>query len=187
MARNKSDAPSSYEDLLALPGDGKRYEIIEGALFALPTPNTPHAATVMNLITLAAPLIQALRGRIFTGPLDVFLSDANLVQPDILAVLPESRAEMAQRGIDGPPDLVIEVVSPSNRDHDALTKRSLYGVEGVQEYWLVDPDARTLEVLTLDRDALHTYGTFAGEAMAESPLLAAAFPAASVFAGIDAD
>lgn len=187
MALKKSDAPWTYEDLLALPDDGKRYEIIEGALYEMTGPNAAHATTIMNLILLLAPLIQGLRGRIFTAPFDVFVPGGNPVQPDLMALLPGSRATVIQRGIEGPPDLVIEVISPSNRGHDELTKRALYGRAGVREYWLVDPDARTLEILTLDRDALHSYETFAGEAIVESPVLAAAFPVSSVFAGIDAE
>ncbi|HEU0116737.1 MAG TPA: Uma2 family endonuclease, partial [Thermomicrobiales bacterium] len=185
MALKKSDAPWTYEDLRALPDDGKRYEIIEGDLFELPTPTLPHASAIMNLIMLAAPLIEALGGRIFTGPLDVFLRDADVVEPDIVAVLPGSRAALAQRGIEGAPDFIVEVISPECRGHDELTKRTLYALAGVQEYWLVDPHARSLNILTLDQDALHTYGTFAAEAMVRSPLLEATFPVASVFAGIE--
>jgi Uma2 family endonuclease len=187
MALKKSDAPWTYEDLLALPDDGKRYEIIEGTLYEMTAPNTAHAAAVMNLIAALLPIVAALGGRLFTAPVDLFIRGANPVQPDLMAILPGSRATIVRRGVEGPPDLLIEVISPSNRDHDELTKRALYGRAGVREYWLVDPDARTLEVLTLDRDALHSYGTFIGEAIVDSPLLEAAFPVASVFVGIDAE
>ncbi|HEX5498079.1 MAG TPA: Uma2 family endonuclease, partial [Thermomicrobiales bacterium] len=115
MALKKSDAPWTYEDLLALPEDGKRYEIIEGTLYEMTGPNTAHAAAVMNLIAMLLPLVAALGCRLFTAPVDVFVRGANPVQPDLMAILPGSRATVVRRGIEGPPDLVIEVISPSNR------------------------------------------------------------------------
>jgi Uma2 family endonuclease len=187
MALRKADAPWTYEDLQTVPDDGKRYEIIEGALYEMTRPNLAHATTLMNLILLVAPLIQRLGGQIWTAPFDVFFAGANPVQPDLLALLPGSRATTSRRGVEGPPDLIVEVISPSNRDHDELTKRALYGRAGIREYWLVDPDARTLEILTLDRDALHSLTIFASEAMVESPLLDAAFLVSSVFANVDAE
>ncbi len=187
MALRKPDAPWTYDDLLALPDDGKRYEIIEGALYEMTGPNTAHGAAVMNLIAALLPLVAALGGRLFTAPVDLFVRGANPVQPDIMALLPGGLAVVERRGVEGPPDLVIEVISPSNRDHDTHTKRALYGCAGVREYWLVDPDARALEILTLDRAALHSYGTFSGDAIVTSPLLEAAFSLGLVFAGIDAD
>jgi Uma2 family endonuclease len=81
---------------------------------------------------------------------------------------------------------VIEVVSPSNRGRDLLTKRALYARAGVREYWLIDPDARTIEILTLDRDAFHLAATASGDETPESPLLGP-LPdrAEDLFAGID--
>ena len=176
----------TYEDLLALPDDGKRYEIIEGVLHEMPGPNGQHAAAVMNLIMLLAPFVQALGGAVRTAPIDVFVPHGTPIQPDVLAILPSGAARLSKRGVEGPPDLVVEVLSPSNRDHDRYTKRALYGVAGVREYWIVDPDARTVEVLTLHRDALHSAGTFSGDARIPSQVLPeAAVAAADVFAGLD--
>ena len=86
-------------------------------------------------------------------------------------MLPGSDARVELRGVEGPPDLVIEVLSPSNRGHDLLTKRALYARAGVREYWLVDPDARTVEILTLDRDAFHLAMAASGDEAPVSPLL----------------
>ncbi len=175
----------TYDDLLALPDDGKRYEIIEGELYELPGPNAEHALTIVNLLLLLAPIVRALGGTILTAPFDVFFPGADPVQPDILVLLPAG-ASLRRRGVRGAPDLVIEVLSPSNRGHDLLTKRALYGRAGVREYWVVDPVARTIEILVLDRDALHAHRTMAGtEPIASLLLPAAAFPAAAAFAGLD--
>ena len=120
-----------------------------------------------------------------TAPLDVF-EGADPVQPDIVVLLPESAASGAGRGVEGAPDLLIEVLSPSNRGHDVLTKRALYARAGVREYWIVDPESRVVEVLTLDRDAFHTVQRASGDDPVISSLLEeATIPAAVIFAGVD--
>jgi Uma2 family endonuclease len=108
------------------------------------------------------------------------------VQPDLIAILPGWQGTLPKRGIHGAPDLLIEVLSPSNRGHDLLTKRALYARAGVREYWIVDPEARTLEILTLDRDALHLAEVASGEAVPVSPLLGSlAVTADALFPEID--
>jgi Uma2 family endonuclease len=176
----------TYEDLFSLPEDGRRYEIIEGELYEMPSPNLDHASVIANLIAMLIPLVTRLGGRWFTAPVDVFLEGANPVQPDIVVILPGWSGRLPQRGIEGAPDLVIEVLSPSNRGHDVLTKRALYARAGVREYWIVDPEARAIEILALDRDALHRVAIAAGDDTTASPLLGS-FPitAAEIFAGIE--
>jgi Uma2 family endonuclease len=186
MAEIKPAGAWTYEDLFALPDDGRRYEIIEGELYETPAPNLAHAATIMNLIALLLPIVSTMGGRLFTAPLDVFFQGADPVQPDLLAVLPGWQGDLAPRGPEGAPDLVIEVLSPSNRGHDLLTKRALYARAGVREYWIVDPEARTIEILALDRDAFHAVGVATGDDMPVSPLLGPLpIPARELFAGID--
>jgi Uma2 family endonuclease len=176
-----------YEDLFALPDDGRRYEIIEGTLFELPRVSWAHASMVANLLPRLGQIVRGLGGKIVTAPLDVFFPGADPVQPDILVVLPDGQARPSKRGLEGRPDLVVEVISPSHRGHDRLTKRSLYAQAGVREYWLIDPDARRIDILALDRDALHLVQSASGDDVVISPLLAAEIPAASLFAGIEAD
>jgi Uma2 family endonuclease len=186
MAITKPAGTWTYEDLFSLPDDGRRYEIIEGELYEMPAPNWDHAVTVMNLILLLAPVVQALGGRVLTAPLDVFFDGANPVQPDVVVLLPESAAIGAGRGVDGVPDLLVEVLSPANRGHDLLTKRALYARAGVREYWIVDPAGRAVEVLTLDSDAFHTEQIASGDNAVISSLLEdAAFPLEAIFAGVD--
>jgi Uma2 family endonuclease len=174
----------TYEDLFSLPDDGRRYEIIEGALYEMPSPSVDHATTVLNLVLLLAPVIQSLGGKMFFAPLDVFFTGADPVQPDILALLPGWGGEIYQRGPQGAPDLVIEVLSPSNRGHDLLTKRALYGQAGVREYWIVDPVSKSIEVLSPHRNALCTRQNVSGADELTSPLLEASFPVAAIFAGV---
>jgi Uma2 family endonuclease len=160
-----------YEDLFTLPDDGRRYEIIEGELYEMPAPNLAHAKVIANLITMLIPILTRLSGWWLTAPLDVFFQGADPVQPDIVAVLPGWQGSQSQRGLEGAPDLVVEVLSPSNRGHDLLTKRALYARGGVREYWIVDPEARTLEILAIDRDAFHLAVAASGEDRPVSPLL----------------
>jgi Uma2 family endonuclease len=186
MALTKPAGEWRYEDLERLPDDGKRYEIIEGELYEMPSPTSPHAVTIRNLMFLIGPLIEALGGWLMTAPLDVFFRGADPVQPDMIVLLPERAARLTRRGVEGPPDLLIEVLSPSNRGHDLLTKRTLYARAGVREYWIVDPESRTIDVLTLDRGAFHAIheGVDRGEIV--SPLLGGtSFPIARIFARLD--
>jgi len=187
MAQTKPAGTWTYDDLLSLPEDGRRFEIIEGELYETPSPSWAHATVVANLISMLIPIVARAGGRWRTAPLDVFFQGADPVQPDIVVLLPDSRALPIERGVDGPPDLLIEVLSPSNRGHDLLTKRSLYARAGVREYWLVDPEARTIEILTLDRDAFHLAVAASGDETPVSPLLGALpLTVSDLFAGIDA-
>ena len=186
MAISKPAGSWTYEDLFSLPDDGRRYEIIEGELCEMPSPTSAHGVTIRNLMFLLGPVIEVLRGWLLTAPLDVFFPGADPVQPDIVVLLPDSHASLVVRGIEGPPDLLVEVLSPSNRGHDLLTKRALYSRAGVREYWIVDPMSRTVEILTLDRDAFHTAQVATGEDVASSPLLGGmAVPLTAVFARLE--
>jgi Uma2 family endonuclease len=186
MAITKPAGSWTYEDLFSLPDDGRRYEIIEGELCEMPSPMSAHGVTIRNLMFLLGPMIEVLRGWLLTAPLDVFFPGADPVQPDIVVLLPDSNASLVVRGIEVPPDLLVEVLNPSNRGHDLLTKRALYARAGVREYWIVDPTNRTVEILTLDRDAFHTVQVATGENAVISSLLGGmAFPLPAVFARLD--
>jgi Uma2 family endonuclease len=174
VALTKVDKPAgawTYEDLFDLPDDGKRYEIIEGELYVMPAPSSAHAITTTRLVVALFAVLAKLGEQLISAPLDVFFAGANPVQPDIVGILSGGPARVVNRGVEGPPDLVIEVLSPSNRDHDILTKRALYGLAGVREYWTVDPEKRTIEILTLDRDALHSVTVASARDTLSSPLL----------------
>lgn len=172
-----------YEDLFDLPDDGRRWEIIDGELYELPPPNTDHGYAIMNLIALLLPTITAMGGRFFTAPVGVFFPGANPVEPDLLVLLPSSVGLVKKRGVEGPPDLAVEVLSPSNRRHDRITKLALYARGGIREYWLVDPEAATVEVLTLADGEYRRHVLAGGGDAVTSPLFPdLTFSAATVFA-----
>jgi Uma2 family endonuclease len=162
----------TYEDLLALPDDGKRYEIIEGVPHEMPAANSAHARIITNLMVyLLGPLMATMGIQLFTAPLDVFIRDGDPVQPDLMILLPEQRDLIAKRGIEGPPALVVEVLSPSNHTHDQITKRALYARAGVREYWIVSPEALIVEILVLDGERYTVHARVGGDEPLTSPTL----------------
>ena len=100
--------------MLPLPDDGKRYGIIEGEIYEMPSPNVYDAATRINLLFLVGPVVQSIRGRIFTAPLDIVFEGVDPVPPDIVILLSTRSGRLRRRGPQGAPDLVIEVLSPCN-------------------------------------------------------------------------
>jgi Uma2 family endonuclease len=150
----------TYDDLCQLPDDGKRYEILEGELYELPGPLSVHWQLVMRLIMAIGNFVQEHRlGIIATAPADIRLSSDTVVQPDIFFIS-EARTHIIDRpGVDGAPDLVVEILSPSNREHDLVRKFAIYARYGIREYWIVDPDEQTLRVYALSdgQYALHEY------------------------------
>jgi Uma2 family endonuclease len=141
----------TYEDYTRLPRDGWQYEVIYGRLTMVPAPMPIHQQVV---IRLGAALLDFLRhhplGEVFPAPTDVLVpGKAEPVQPDLLFVATERLNIVTKRAIEGAPDLVVEVLSPSTWLDDRRTKYVLYADLGVREYWMVDPDERTVEVFVL--------------------------------------
>jgi len=157
-------------DYLALP-DEPRVELLGGEFFMSPSPNSKHQTVVLNLGSRLDGFVRKKQlGRVFVAPFDAVLSDETVLQPDVLFVAAENLAKIRDR-LYGAPDLAVEVLSAANAERDRIVKRDLYARYGVREYWIVDPDARTLEVMVLERGAFRLLGIFgAGDRLA-SPLL----------------
>lgn len=135
-----------------MPNDSKRREIVEGELFVTPSPNLSHQRISRRLeLALAQYLENHPIGEIFDAPLDVILSDFDVLEPDLLLVLNQHRSVL-QDWVRGAPDLVIEILSPTTVANDRGPKLKAYARYGVHEYWIVDPDARAIEVYRLGRD-----------------------------------
>ncbi len=145
--------PLDADDLMAFPDDGKRYEIIGGQLVVSPSPSTRHQRISNRLNrALEAFLESTGTGEVFYAPLDVRLSFYDVVQPDLLVVLNDRREIIQEQGIVGPPNLVVEILSPSSKMTDRVDKAALYARSGVEEYWIVDPIDETMTVYGLDGD-----------------------------------
>ena len=151
------DRPMTYDDLAALPDDGKRYELIGGEVYEMPAPNIVHQFALGELFKLLSYFVLSHKlGLVFAAPLDVRFDPRNVVQPDIVYLSRANRRLMHKtklKLIEGAPDLLIEILSPWNRGRDFIKKASLYATFGVSEYWIVDPDAETIFVQVL-RDGL---------------------------------
>jgi Uma2 family endonuclease len=167
----------TYEDYAALPADGNRYEIIDGVLYVTPAPNTAHQAAVTLLTMFSTSYVQLTKmGVVFVSPYDVPLStDSDTVQPDILVVLNEHRERITPSRLEGAPDLVVEVSSPSTATYDRREKMDAYARAGVPEYWLVDPIAERVELLHFEKGAYVSAGVYGGGAALPSRVLPA-FP-----------
>lgn len=140
----------TYQDYRLLPDDGKRYEIIDGDLYMTPSPVTRHQAIVARFVQLFMNYFETHPiGTVFAAPYDVVLSDTDIVEPDLLVVLKDGAARITEKNVQGPPDVVIEILSPGTAARDRELKRKRYEHFGVREYWLVDPDGNTLEMLQL--------------------------------------
>jgi Uma2 family endonuclease len=151
------DRPLTYDDLVAMPDDGKRYELIGGELYELPSPSFFHQWASIVLVRLLTDwVIPRKLGAIACAPLDVRFDPRNSVQPDIIFLSFERLHLLQQEAyklIAGAPDLLIEILSPSNRGHDFIKKAAQYATFGVHEYWIVDAEAETIFVQVL-RDGL---------------------------------
>lgn len=154
MAVEPRRARMTYAAYCALP-EG-RYDLLEGELVMTPSPSRRHQLIQLRLAAaLLAWAEERDAGHVYGAPLDVLLRAADpavVVQPDVVYVAPGSQATLTDGGIEGPPDLVVEIVSPGSVREDGVRKRALYEAHGVPEYWLVLPDLDQVEVMTLGSD-----------------------------------
>jgi Uma2 family endonuclease len=136
----------TYRDYLNFPDDRQKYEILEGELYMTPSPNYLHQKISQSLeYFLYSHIRQHRRGILLHAPMDVIINESTVVQPDILFVREERRTIITDRGVEGAPDLVVEILSPSTASLDRLSKFQIYGKLGVCWYWIVDPGLRQIE------------------------------------------
>lgn len=155
MAQEVSRVKLTYEDLVLLPDDGRRHELIDGEHFVTAAPSTRHQQILTQLLVYLATYLREHRmGRVFPAPCDVVLSQFDVVEPDLLVVIHAVDDRVTEANIQGAPDLVVEILSHSTEGRDRGVKRKLYEKFGVREYWIVDPDAETVEILRLDAGRL---------------------------------
>jgi Uma2 family endonuclease len=173
----------TVEDYRATP-EGTRYQLVEGELIRMaPAPNLYHqdiAGKFYNLISNF--LAKKPHGRVFIAPCDVYLSNHNVVQPDVLFVAKANFGRLEEDGVHGGPDLVIEVVSPSTAQLDKKAKRRVYAQAGVKEMWLVDPLLSQIQRYDFARDAAKPVQLIEENETFATPLLPGLeFSAAEIF------
>jgi len=132
--------PLTFEYLLETPEDGNRYEILDGELIVSPAPSKLHQEILARLHLLVAGHVLAHNlGKVYFAPVDVRLFPHDIVQPDLLFIRADRLDIYRDNPVEGPPDLVVEVISPSSRVRDTVRKARVYAAAGVLEYWLPDP------------------------------------------------
>lgn len=147
MEAHQKRARWTYAEFARLPSDGaERHEVIAGDVYVTPAPTLDHQRVVTRLASVVGPFVEDhAQGELFVGPVDVLFDEGDYLEPDLVFV---QKGVLTERGIEGPPDLVIEVLSPSTEARDRGLKLDRYRHFGVPEYWIVDPDARRVEVWT---------------------------------------
>ena len=146
----------TYAEFARLPSEGtSRYEVIDGELVVTPAPGLRHQGIVTDLVTFLNTFVRAHDlGRVFASPVDVLLGEGDYLEPDIVFVRKGRSDILSDRGVEGPPDLLVEVISPASVDRDRGIKLERYRHFGVAEYWVVDPDVRAVEVWALADGAM---------------------------------
>jgi len=167
----------TYAEYALLPKDRNRYEVLDGELFMTPSPTYRHQVAAFELAGILRDHVSKHRmGRVLVAPMDVVLSETNIVEPDVLFLRTDRVPPSDAANIQVAPDLAVEVISPSTVTEDREYKKAVYARHGVAHYWLVDPDARTLEMYVLSGPSYALAAEFAGSAAAASPL----FPGLSI-------
>jgi Uma2 family endonuclease len=154
-----SNQKLDYADYAAIPEDGQRYEVLDGRLHVVtPAPGTAHQHASKRLHRqLESYFEERSIGEVFDAPIDLILGPHDVLQPDLVVARPQ---QVSKCGIEGVPLLVVEIVSPSTREHDRVRKAARYAALGVPHLWLVDPAERRVECHRLETDgyALVTAG-----------------------------
>jgi Uma2 family endonuclease len=162
----------TYQDLLTAPQDRNRYEIFDGDLIMTPAPGRAHQFAVGNLyLILSNFCVPRGFGKVVLAPFDVFFDEETVVEPDLFFVASDRLHIIDDRKVNGAPDLIVEVLSPSTEARDRGFKFKRYAQEGVREYWLVDPTNKTIEVYQLADGGFVLAGKYERGQEARSPIL----------------
>ena len=162
----------SYADLERWPDDGRRYELYDGEVFVIPSPIPLHQIVAGQLHLALTRYVSAHGGIVLFAPLDIVLTEYDVVQPDLLLFTAERQHLLNPRQVTRvPPDLAIEILSPGTARNDRGRKKQLLAQHGVREYWLVDPEPISIEVHSLRDDGFVVASVATGSARVESPLL----------------
>lgn len=166
-----SVAHRTYDDLLAFPeDDGKRRELFDGVLVVTPAPHARHQLVLSRLDRALGNWAEDSGWTVAVGPVDLVITPRDVLEPDLVALRPDHLYTFEERFIGTPPDLVVEVASPSTRRRDLGAKAATYAAWGVAEYWFVDHQRASVVVHRLAGDA-YRHETLIGDATLTSPML----------------
>jgi len=158
----------AYHDLVLMPDDGQIHELLDGVLVVSPSPTPAHQRVVLRLARQLQDYFERIgKGEVFSAPLDVILGPHDVLEPDLLVVT-DARL-VTDRAIEGPPALVVEVLSPSTASRDCIAKVRRYAAGNVPHYWIVDREARRVDCLRLSGGEYRFVTFGAGDAVLEHP------------------
>ena len=159
MVTQKPKSKLTYADYAKTPED-ERWELIAGELIMSPSPKRAHQRNQIKLGSRMSFFAEEKDlGEVYSD-FDVVLSDTDTVRPDLIFIAKDRLHIVTEDNVQGAPDLVVEIRSPSTARYDWTTKRELYARHGVKEYWLVDPEGATVAVLLLDGGELKVAGVY---------------------------
>lgn len=163
----------TYEDYARLtPPDSGNYELHNGNIVFMPSPSDKHQFVVTDLTTMLNSYVKTHKlGRVIVAPMDTQLSEVDILQPDILFVS-NQRLGIIDKIVNGAPDLVVEILSPSNDTKEMSYKKYVYETAGVQEYWLVNLEKQTITQYELVENELRWQRTLTKADTLESVVLA---------------
>ncbi len=171
MESGHSTTKLTYADYVRFPEDGLRHEIIDGEHFVTPSPSLRHQRISGTLFyLLRSHLENHPVGELFYAPFDALLGAHDIVVPDLLYLSEERRHFLTAKNLQGPPNLVIEILSPSTSRRDRRLKRDLYERVGVEEYWLVDPERNVVNIYRWEAGASESSAEYEKTATLTSPL-----------------
>ena len=164
--------PITRHEYAQIPFGAPNYQLIEGDLVMAPSPGSFHQDIVLNLAAIFRDHLRAHPvGKIYVAPLDTYLSDLNVYQPDLLFIRKENLSIIEEHGVEGAPDLAIEILSKTTSKYDLGIKRTVYARTGVEELWIVDPTKRTLALYRLAENADTPAATYRARQKFASTLL----------------
>ena len=171
-AKRLSERRWTFDELLAeMPESNQPAELWDGELIMPPSPSFYHQETSDRFHDVLKSWVRAHQlGKTAVAPMDMVLTPHRATQPDVLFIA-KDRLGIIQDRVRGAADLVVEVISPDSRRRDRIDKRDLYEQHGVREYWLIDPEAQTVEVLFLDAGQYRLVGRWRPGQQAKSRLL----------------
>ncbi len=175
MEANRARHRWTYEEYARLPQPkeawGTRFEVIDGEPYVTPGPSRRHQRVFLDLVTLLHAFVRSNGlGEVFASPFDVLFGEGDYVEPDIMFVRSGREEIVTERGIEGPPDLLVEVLSPSTAARDLGIKLDRYRLFGVGEYWVIDPEECTVLVWQLAEGASEPLALRSADTLRWQPL-----------------
>ena len=167
----ESQKAYTYKDYSKLP-EGAPYQLIKGRLVMTPSPTIYHQKIIGRIHLVLAQYVYANQlGEVILSPVDVYFSETETYQPDIIFVSANQLSIIGEERVSGAPDLIIEVLSPSTAYYDLRHKMNIYEEFGVIEYWIVDPMDQTLDIFQRNDGVFHLRKKYTQSEVIDSPLI----------------